>query len=137
MNNKRYIWILYTIIAVILVTISIQVYWNYKNYQTSKQQLINDVQVSLDKAVDDYYTALAERTTFSVFFDKDRNLNSLKEDQKLSSILKNLNETDKEFTNLNEIEANSIDGITIIKGLKADSLMLQKRITPIFGATKN
>ncbi|NRD23310.1 two-component sensor histidine kinase [Winogradskyella litoriviva] len=128
MNNKRYIWILYTIIAVILITISIQVYWNYKNYQANKQQLINDVQVSLDKAVDDYYTALAERTTFSVFFDKDRNLNSLKEDQKLSSILKNLNETDKEFTNLNEIEANSIDGITIIKGLKADSLMLQKRI---------
>lgn len=128
MNDKRYKWILYTIVAVIITTVGIQVYWNYKNYQNNKQQLINDVQISLDKSVDDYYAALAERTTFSVFFDKDKNLDSLKGDQKLSNIFKNIDETDKEFTNLNDIEANTIEGITIIKGLKADSLMLQKRI---------
>jgi len=43
---------LYVITIVILSTICIQVYWNYKNYQINKQQLINDVQVSLDNAVD-------------------------------------------------------------------------------------
>ncbi|NRD21297.1 HAMP domain-containing histidine kinase [Winogradskyella eckloniae] len=128
MNDRRYKWVLYTIVVVILVTISIQVYWNYKNYQTSKRQLINDVQISLDKAVDDYYADLAERTTFSVFFENDKKIGDLKENQKLSNLLKNIKESDKEFTNLNDIEPNTIDGITIIKGLKADSLMLQKRI---------
>ena len=43
---------LYVITIVILSTICIQVYWSYKNYQINKQQLINDVQVSLDNAVD-------------------------------------------------------------------------------------
>ena len=71
MNDNRYKWILYTIVAVIIATIGIQFYWNYKNYQTNKQQLINDVQISLDKAVDDYYAALAERTTIGVILEGD------------------------------------------------------------------
>ena len=52
MNDARYKWLLYVILIVILSTIGIQVYWNYKNYQINKQQLINDVQVSLDNAID-------------------------------------------------------------------------------------
>jgi len=68
MNDTRYRWILYTIVFVILATIGIQLYWNYKNYLNSKQQLVNDVQVSLDKAVDDYYAQLAERNTLAFAF---------------------------------------------------------------------
>ena len=79
MNDKRYKWILYTIVAVITVTIGIQLFWNYKNYQSNKQQLINDVQVSLDKAVDDYYAALAERTTIGIFLEGDEQKDPLKE----------------------------------------------------------
>jgi signal transduction histidine kinase len=67
MNDMRYKWILYVITFVILSTIGIQVYWNYKNYQTNKQQLINDVQVSLDNAVDSYYTNLAEYSAVEGF----------------------------------------------------------------------
>ena len=63
MNNKKLNWILYIIILVIASTISIQVYWNYKNYQINKQQLINDVQVSLDNAVNNYYENLAKKET--------------------------------------------------------------------------
>jgi len=48
MNDSKYKWILYVIIMVIVATIGIQSYWNYKNYLVSKQQLINDVQVSMD-----------------------------------------------------------------------------------------
>ncbi|NNC69343.1 MAG: HAMP domain-containing histidine kinase [Flavobacteriaceae bacterium] len=65
MNNIKYQWILYLIVFVILSTIGIQIYWNYKNYQTNKQQLINDVQVSLDNAVNSYYAKLAERSTLA------------------------------------------------------------------------
>jgi nitrogen-specific signal transduction histidine kinase len=67
MNDMRYKWMFYVITFVILSTIGIQVYWNYKNYQTNKQQLINDVQVSLDNAVDSYYTNLAEYSAVEGF----------------------------------------------------------------------
>jgi len=49
---------------VILATLCIQVYWNFKNYQTGRQQLINDVQTSLDNAVDQYFTELAAEGPF-------------------------------------------------------------------------
>lgn len=68
MNNKKYKLILYFIVLVILSTISIQFFWNYKNYLSSKQQLINDVQVSLDNAVDHYYATLAEENTIDFAF---------------------------------------------------------------------
>ncbi|NND63514.1 MAG: HAMP domain-containing histidine kinase [Flavobacteriaceae bacterium] len=59
MNGLKYKSIIYFIAIVILATLCIQVYWNYKNYLVSKQQLMNDVQTSLDNAVDQYYTNLA------------------------------------------------------------------------------
>ena len=69
MNGFKYKSILYFISAVILATLCIQVYWNYKNYQVGKQQLANDVQTSLDNAIDQYYTELATEGTFRVFGD--------------------------------------------------------------------
>ena len=69
MNNLKYKGILYFIAAVILATLCIQVYWNYKNYLIGKQQLINEVQSSLDKAVDDYYTDIAKNETFNLWKD--------------------------------------------------------------------
>lgn len=63
MQERHYKTVLYFISAVILMTLAIQVYWNYKNYQVGKQQLINDVQVSLDNAVDRYYIDLAMENT--------------------------------------------------------------------------
>ncbi|WP_179354206.1 sensor histidine kinase [Winogradskyella vidalii] len=126
MNDRRYRWILYTIVVVIMATIVIQVYWNYKNYQTNKQQLINDVQISLDKAVDDYYTALAERTTIGVFLEGDEQKNAFEEGGQLENFLKNINETNKEFKNLDSLDVNSIKGITILRGMEADSMFKQK-----------
>jgi signal transduction histidine kinase len=122
MNDKRYRWILYTIITVIIVTIGIQIYWNYKNYQTNKQQLINDVQISLDKAVDDYYATLAERTTFGFILEGDQQKDAFEEGSQLRNILKNIDESKKKFTNLDSIDTNSIEGITVFRGFRADSM---------------
>ena len=122
MNNKRFKWILYTISIVIITTIGIQVYWNYKNYQTNKQQLIRDVQVSLDKAVDDYYAHLAERTTLGIFLKGEQQKNAFKEGSELEKFLKNFDESKIEFKNLDSFDINKIEGITVVKGLKADSL---------------
>ena len=63
MKNGNYKRILYFIGLVILITLSIQVYWNYRNYQIGKQQLINEVQISLDNAVDQYYASTAQNET--------------------------------------------------------------------------
>ncbi|WP_299098881.1 HAMP domain-containing sensor histidine kinase [uncultured Winogradskyella sp.] len=122
MNDVRYKWILYTIVVVILGTIGIQVYWNYKNYQTSKQQLINDVQISLDKAVDDYYTALAEQSTIGIFLKGDQQKDAFKEGSKLQNFLKNLDESNIGFSNIDSLDVTAIDGITILRGRKADSM---------------
>lgn len=69
MNSLKYRGILYFIGGVIIATLCIQVYWNYKNYQSGKQQLINDVQTSLDNAVDNYYTRLAQQQTIGLAYD--------------------------------------------------------------------
>jgi two-component system phosphate regulon sensor histidine kinase PhoR len=121
MKDKRYQWILYTIVTVIVATIGIQIYWNYKNYQTNKQQLINDVQVSLDNAVDDYYTALAERTTIGIFLEGDEQKDALAEGGKIETFLKGINETKSGFNFDDSIDINNIEGITVLKGFKVDS----------------
>jgi two-component system phosphate regulon sensor histidine kinase PhoR len=69
MNSLKYKGILYFIAIVILATLCIQVYWNYRNYLIGKQQLINDVQTSLDNAVDGYYTNLAKNNSFNLWTD--------------------------------------------------------------------
>ncbi|MFT5752561.1 MAG: hypothetical protein ACI86L_002075, partial [Dokdonia sp.] len=69
MQERHYKTVLYFISGVILMTLAIQVYWNYKNYQVGKQQFINDVQVSLDNAVDRYYIDLATENTIGFALD--------------------------------------------------------------------
>ncbi len=69
MNNHKYKQILYFISIVILLTLCVQGYWSYKNYLSEKRQLITDVQVSLDNAVDSYYTQLAKKNTLSYISD--------------------------------------------------------------------
>jgi len=72
MNGLKYNSIVYFISLVILATLCIQVYWNSKNYQSGKQQLINDVQTSLDNAVDQYYTGLVTEGPFGIMKDSIR-----------------------------------------------------------------
>ncbi len=63
-------WILYLIIAAIAITIGIQLYFNYHNYQQNKQQLINEVQLTLDDAVEKYYADIAHESTFALTLDQ-------------------------------------------------------------------
>ena len=123
MISSKYKIGLYVILVVIVSTICIQVYWNYKNYQIAKQQLINDVQISLDKAVDDYYTALAEKTTLGISLEGDQQKNVFDDDSELNQILKQIDENSHEFMNLDSITSKNIEGITIVRGIKADSML--------------
>lgn len=91
MKQLKYQWILYSIIVVIISTICIQVYWNYKNYETNKQQLINDVQISLDNAVDNYYANLAQNKTMAFAIELE-NLEEIEGNKtEMDSIIKHIN----------------------------------------------
>jgi hypothetical protein len=60
MNTKKYQWLFYLITATIIATIGVQFYWNYKNYEENKRQVTNEIQLSLDNAVEEYYSSLAK-----------------------------------------------------------------------------
>ena len=61
MKDKKYQYLLYLISGVIAITLAIQVYWNYKNYQEREQQLSIDLQTALDQSVEDYFTIRAKQ----------------------------------------------------------------------------
>ncbi|MDU8885848.1 HAMP domain-containing sensor histidine kinase [Yeosuana sp. MJ-SS3] len=123
MDDSRYRWILYIIIFVILGTIGIQVYWNYKNYLINKQQFVNDVQISLDNAVESYFANLAEVNTIKFAFRGDIDENDLMGEERLDSIMHEF-----KFSTLSEDEFDSLnieilDGEVKYQGLKGDSVI--------------
>ena len=79
MLESKYKNIVYFIALTIVVTIGVQIYWNVKIYEVNKQQLTNQVQVSFDKAVDNYYNYLAKTNALTFIendslFNGDRNV---------------------------------------------------------------
>ena len=65
MDTKKYRWLLYLIAFTIALTIGIQIYWNQKNYSQNEQRVFNEIQISLDNAVERYYTQIAKTTDMS------------------------------------------------------------------------
>ena len=66
MNSKKQHWTLYFITATIVLTIAVQLYWNYNNYVDNKQRVKNEIQSSLDTAIDEYYTDVSKSNFFSI-----------------------------------------------------------------------
>ncbi len=66
MNTQKYQWLFYLITATIIATIGVQFYWNYKNYEENKRQVTNEIQLSLDNAVEEYYSSLAKSDFFTI-----------------------------------------------------------------------
>lgn len=60
MEKQNYKYVVYFIGITILVTIAAQIYWNYKEYQTNKQNLISKVQLSLDNSVETYFANITK-----------------------------------------------------------------------------
>ena len=49
------------------------------------------------------------------------------EDSELAKFLEKVDETTKEFSNLDSLDVDNLDGITVFKGKKADSMMMNYR----------
>jgi len=124
MNNSKYQWTLYVIVVVIVSTIAIQIYWNYKNYEVNKQQLVNEVQSSLDNAIENYYADLAEKSTIGFAFEATDKDHIFGDEMVFDSILKQIDYSQKRFGNMDSIDVDiHSSGISIFRGLKADSLL--------------
>jgi two-component system phosphate regulon sensor histidine kinase PhoR len=121
MNDNRYRWILYTIVAVILGTITIQVYWNYKNYLINKKQLINDVQHSLDNAVESYFAQIAENKTIAFAYDINEPIRP--EENTVDSIIQQIEITGRTALDLDSMDIESVEGDTLFVKHTSDSLL--------------
>lgn len=95
MSTKKYVWILYAITATIIITIGVQVYWNYNNYQLNKQRVSNDIQLSIDNALEEYYSEIAKSDIFTILnYDPD-------------SIASNLSKTFNKVSQIKSIKISS------------------------------
>tara|TARA_R110002096_G_scaffold120515_3_gene260951 strand:+ start:6681 stop:8150 length:1470 start_codon:yes stop_codon:yes gene_type:complete len=156
MNEKKYRWLLYLIATTIVLTVAVQCYWNYKNYLVNKQNFTNQVQISLDNALDTYYADLAESNQMTLI-NVDPSSSSFKDElnkANLDSVFKSINHEhktksgknikgftqlkgdNKGYTYLNSPE--NISEIKVIRGKKAsDSIKLIKNITSIYISITN
>ena len=69
MKSQKYNRILYFIVTAIALTLALQAYWLYRSFKAEQRELIADVQVSLNKSVDDYFTQLAQRQSIAFISD--------------------------------------------------------------------
>lgn len=60
MNKSNYKFVVYFITITIIITIMVQLYWNYREYQINKQNLISKVQLSLDNSVEAYFANITK-----------------------------------------------------------------------------
>ena len=153
MNNRFFQNTLYFIIATIVLTLAVQVYWNYKNYEKNLQNFQNDVQISLDNALENYYAELAKKNhmTFIDLDAKDKSpeaiikmLDTYRMDSLAESIQQQMGKNYDSITQIiqqGDVEraltysknGNKLTNLKIVRGKKAaDSIKLLKNITSIY-----
>ncbi|NQZ43853.1 MAG: HAMP domain-containing histidine kinase [Flavobacteriaceae bacterium] len=109
MKQNSFNRLAYLIGITIAITIAIQVYWNIQHYQVNKQQLINEVQTSLDNGIEAYFAEIA-KTDVMAFVDLSDSGNTFPE--RAGNIL-------------SRIEGNSIDSIFL--EFQRDSITMGRR----------
>ena len=97
MNTQKYQWLFYLITATIIATIGVQFYWNYKNYEENKRQVTNEIQLSLDNAVEEYYSSLAKSDFLTII---NNNSNSVAIFKKPLSLIKEKSYKSKSIGNV-------------------------------------
>ena len=158
MDNTLYKKILYFIIVTISLTLMVQLYWNYKNYQKNLQGFQNDVQISLDNALDIYYANLTEKNHMT-FIDLGAMDNSAEDIVELidkigmDSIYQSFEaDYSKEIDSVTQIFdtdegeqaftfskfSGKVSNLKVVRGKKAaDSVRLLKNITSIYISIQN
>ena len=131
MNTKKYRWILYFITLTVITTITVQVYWNYQNYLQNKQHVANEIQLSLDNAIEEYFADITKKSRIGfldttsnisnrtkkleVFFSK-VNLDTILQGKSSSKRIKKIN------SGVLGVDSNHLSAIKIFKGKSVDSI---------------
>ncbi len=136
MNHYKYRFLFVLVSVVTLITLSVQFYWVFKNYEESTRQLERDIRTSFDLAVKDYYTNEAKRNTLG-FFSEDGKLSK----NQMDSLIENLDVvfksaaakkvspsiiTKSQTPSLQKVSA--IKGIKVVKGSDKDTAASKKEI---------
>lgn len=82
MKSRNHKYILAFVTVTILATISLQIYWNVKNYAENERRLVNDVQVAFDNSIEHYYEEDAKNTFMSLV---ENSLSNLENDNTFKS----------------------------------------------------
>lgn len=115
MKSNRYTYIIYSIATVIFITLAIQIYWNYKNYESGKEQLKREVQISLNQAVDAYYEEVAIRNTLGLYSSDDTpDTDGIRTG--ISSWIKSLDTINKRVTGITINDTSNANGFLSIQG---------------------
>ena len=111
------------IVTVIVATIGLQMYWNYKNYGINKQQLINDVQISLDNAIESYYANLAQNRAVAFSFNSDSLISSPNAIMAIDSLFKDVELFERDGMTKDSFRINITNGDHISTLGGVDSLL--------------
>ncbi|WP_396166421.1 sensor histidine kinase [Flavobacterium sp.] len=138
LNTKK---IVAFITGIILFTICLQVYWNYKNYQSNEVRLKNEIQIAFDKSLELYFDE-ASKDKFITVFSSDSTIqiedfmNKIKTDSIFGKKLKREKKTPKannHFTHLsfnyNDIKDKKTRKASVVSP-KIDTLVLSKKTSP-------
>ena len=107
MNTRKYQWLFYLITATIVATIGVQFFWNYKNYEENKQRVTNEIQLSLDNAVEEYYASLAKSNYLTIVEAKDLENDSIFLNKKIT-----LKSTKKPNFNIKSLKISTSDTLS-------------------------
>ncbi|MET2986015.1 sensor histidine kinase [Aureibaculum conchae] len=150
MNKKNYKWVVGLIVLIILATIGVQLFWNFREYQINKQNLINNVQKSLDNSVEAYFANITRTGIIKYNVDLEERadtifVNSLSRNAlrtKIDSTLKNISKLENEkpilikdfrnrnfpFYTTNNVLPKNIDSLIskVFISISRDSMDLEK-----------
>lgn len=123
LNKKK---ILLFITLIIFGTIGLQVYWNFKNFNSNKLRLKNEIQIAYDKALELYFNEESKNTLLNIFSnDSTVSTNDIINNFDFKKNIKTINDTVIKFqqrtlknTKLEKIDIKNIKSITVLKGKK-------------------
>ncbi|PID95438.1 MAG: hypothetical protein CSA94_01620 [Bacteroidetes bacterium] len=126
---NRYIF--YLIGATLLLTVAVQSYWNYKNYQQNKRQLIREIRRSFNDAIQEYYAIEMKKHTVSAV---GKNLTVISTRLKQEGIYTSLPSEIKSIKikkSKKEVTEKSTTSVMLFKGQIPDSIKIRKNISSI------
>lgn len=127
-------YIFYLIGSTLLLAVGVQSYWNYKNYKENKQRITNEIQQTLNDAVEEYYAVQAKKNTLSIVSNNEKSVKKM-----MAYVNMKLDSTEKHsIENISIIKRGVIDkigndtNIQVFRGKAAvDSIKLLKKVTSI------